>query len=85
MPKTEFVSRAIHHHRVHTNLHVTLIVRREGDTYELWNDREESPDYIAGSEEHILDEWGDRNRNLSKENFQNDNCTGPEKWLKFIS
>jgi hypothetical protein len=85
MPRTEFVARAIYHHRIKTDQHVTLIVRHGGDSYELWDDREDSHDYLAGTEEFILDEWGSRNRNLDKENFQNDNRTGPDKWMKFIS
>lgn len=85
MPKTEFVARAIYHHRVRTSLHVTLIVRRDGDNYELWDDREDSHDYLAGTEEYILDEWRNRNHNLSKENFQIDNRTGPGDWMKFIT
>lgn len=85
MSKTEFVARAIYHQRAHTEQHITLIVRREGDSFELWDDRENSHDYLAGTEEFILDEWGSRNRNLIKEGFQNDNRTGPEKWMKFIT
>jgi hypothetical protein len=85
MPKTEFVARAIYQHRVHANLHVMLIVRREGDAYELWDDREDSHDYIGGSEEYILDEWRNRNLYLAKENFKNYNSTGPKGWLKFIN
>lgn len=85
MPKPEFVARVIYHHRVRTKEHVTLIVRRDGDIFELWDDREDSHDYLAGAEEYILDEWGSRNRNLDKENFQIDNRTGPEKWMKFIT
>jgi hypothetical protein len=84
MPKTEFVARAIYHHRVHTNRHVTLIVRRDGDNYELWDDREDSHDYLAGTKDYILDEWGNRNRNLVKESFQNDNRTGTDEWMRFI-
>jgi hypothetical protein len=60
-------------------------VRRDGDIYELWGDREDSHDYLAGTEELILDEWGNRNRNLDKDNFQNDSRRGPEKWMKFIN
>jgi hypothetical protein len=85
MPKTEFVARVIYQHRVHANLHVTLIVRREGDAYELWDDREDSHDYIGGSEESILDEWRNRNLYLAKENFKNDNGAGPQRWLRFIN
>ena len=85
MPNIEFVARAIYHHRLHTEQHVTLIVRHDGDNFELWDDREDSHDYVAGAEEYILDQWGSRNRYLDKENFQLDNRTGPDKWMKFIT
>ena len=80
-----FVARTIYHHKTTTSEHVTLIVRKEGDAYELWDDREAAHEYLAGTEDYIFEEWGKRNRELNTEGFSLDNLTGENKWQKFIT
>jgi len=101
MPPTKriFVARAIYHHKVRTNEHVTILAYHEvirrwwngrkvedsQDAYELFDDREAEHDYLAGTEEYIFEEWGKRNRQLVEDGFQRDNLTGENKWQQFIS
>jgi hypothetical protein len=82
-----FVARTVYHHGVRTGEFVTLLAYRDNrdGTYELWDNREAANDYICGTEEYVLDEWGVRNRRLIQDGFRRDDLRGENKWQQFIS
>jgi hypothetical protein len=83
--KREFIARTIYHHAKRTNEHVTLLVYKDSNgAYELMDDREGAHDYLAGSEDYILKQWGEKNRQLIEDGFQRDNMMGDSKWQQFI-
>jgi len=87
-PKRAFIARAIYHHEQRTQEHVTLLVYKDSGTseaYELFDDRESGHDQLAGTEDYIFKEWGERNRKLVEDGFQRDNLAGGNRWQEFIS
>jgi hypothetical protein len=83
--KKEFVARTAYHHSRRTNEYVTLLAYRDADgAYELLDGREPDLEFLAGSKEFILEEWGARNRQLIKDGFQRDNMSGEHEWQQFI-
>lgn len=81
----EFVARAIYHHAKRTKEHVTLLVYQDAnEAYELLDDREAEHEYLAGTRDFILEEWGTRNRDLVRDGFQLDNLAGGHEWQQFI-
>jgi len=82
----EFVARTTYHHSQRTSEHVTLLAYKDSDgAYELLDDREPSLEFLAGSKDYILNEWGKRNRQLIRDGFQRDNMSGDNEWQQFIS
>jgi hypothetical protein len=87
MPKVDrqFVARAIYHHAKRTSEHVTLLAYKDSrDAYQLLDDRETEHEYLAGTKEYILEEWGKRNRQVIKAGFQRDNLAGENEFQQFI-
>jgi hypothetical protein len=81
----QFVARAIYHHSKRTSEHVTLLIYKDShDAYQLFDDRETEHDYLAGTKEYILEEWGTRNRQVIKDSFQRDNLSGENEFQQFI-
>jgi hypothetical protein len=81
----EFVARTAYHHSRITNEHVTLLAYRDADgACELLDGREPDLEFLAGSKEFILEEWGERNRQLIEDGFQRDNMSGEHEWQQFI-
>jgi hypothetical protein len=84
--KKEFVARTAYHHSKRTNEHVTLLAYKDSnEAYELLDGREPALEFLAGSRDFILEEWGKRNRQLIKDGFQRDNMSGDHEWQQFIS
>jgi len=80
------VARTTYHHSRRTSEHVTLLAYKDAnDAYELLDDREPELEFLAGSKDYILKEWGDRNRHLIQDGFQRDNMWGDPEWQQFIS
>ncbi len=83
--KRAFIARTIYHQVIRTNEHATLLVYKDSNgAYELMDDREGAHDYLAGSEDYILKQWGEKNRQLIEDGFQRDNIMGDSKWQQFI-
>jgi len=84
--KKEFVARTKYHHSQRTGEHVTLLACKDsGEAYELIDDREPIPEFLAGSKDYIFEEWGKRNRQLVQDGFQLDSKSGDNEWQRFIS
>jgi len=80
------VARTTYHHSKKTSGHVTLLAYKDSnEAYELLDDREPALEFLAGSKEYILKEWGNRNRQLIQDGFQRDNMWGDAEWQQFIS
>jgi hypothetical protein len=80
------VARTTYHHSQRTSERVTLLAYKDSnDAYELMDDRESELEFVAGSKDYVLEEWGKRNRELIKEGFQRDNMRGEHEWQQFIS
>ncbi|MGH9730451.1 MAG: hypothetical protein ACRD4A_02030 [Candidatus Acidiferrales bacterium] len=83
--KKEFVARTKYHHSQRTSEHVTLLAYKDlNEAYELLDDREPDLEFLAGSKDYILEEWGKRNRQLTKNGFQRDSLAGDPEWQQFI-
>jgi hypothetical protein len=84
--KKVFIARTTYHHSKRTSERVALLAYKDSnDAYELLDDREPELEFVAGSKDYVLDEWGKRNRQLIKEGFQRDNMSGEHEWQQFIS
>ena len=80
------VARTTYHHSQRTSEHVTLLAYKDSnEAYELLDDREPALEFLAGSKDYILEEWGKRNRQLIQDGFQRDNMRGDPEWQQFIS
>jgi hypothetical protein len=57
------VARTTYHHVQPTNEHVTLLAYKDSnEAYELLDHREPALEFLAGSKDYILEEWGKRTR-----------------------
>lgn len=80
------VARTTYHHSQRTSERVTLLAYKDSnEAYELLDDREPELEFLAGSKDYILKEWGERNRQLIQDGFQRDNMWGDPEWQRFIS
>jgi hypothetical protein len=82
-----FVARAIYHHKVRTDEHVTLLVYKDPlDLYEFYyDDSGTNHERLDGTRDYMLTAWGERNRQLIEDGFQRDNLTGDNDFQRFIS
>jgi hypothetical protein len=81
-----FVARAIYHHKIRTDEHVTLLVYKDPqDMYEFFfDDSGTKHERLDGTRSYMLTAWGERNRQLVDEGFQLDNLTGENDFQRFI-
>jgi hypothetical protein len=80
------VARTTYHHSRRPSEHVTLLAYKDAnEAYELLDDREPELEFLAGSKDYILKEWGERNRQLIQDGFQRDDMRGDPEWQQFIS
>jgi hypothetical protein len=79
------VARTSYHHSKQPGEHVTLLAYVDPNgAFELLDDREPELEFLAGTKEYILEEWGKRNRQLIKDGFQRDSLRGDAEWQQFI-